>query len=60
MLENTIEDLVGLSDDDLDASIRELEIRRRAHTAQMACAIAVADARQLNAADGHRTMKGTR
>ena len=42
MFSDIIEDLVGLSDEDLDTSIRELELRRRATAAQMACAIAVA------------------
>ena len=58
MFTDVVEELVGLPDGDLEASIRELELRRRADTALMACAIAVADARQLNAVDGHRTMKG--
>lgn len=58
MLVDYIEELVGMSDEALDSSIRETEARRRADTVRLACSIAVADARQLNAVDGHRSMKG--
>ncbi len=45
MFSDSIEDLIGLSDAGLDASIRELELQHRSNVAQMACAIAVADNR---------------
>lgn len=50
--------MVGLSDHELDERIRELELLRRRTESELAAAIAVADARQLNAADGHRSMTG--
>jgi hypothetical protein len=56
-LEQVIEALVVMSDVDLDAEIRALELQRRVVEARLAAAAAVADARCMYANDGHRTMK---
>jgi hypothetical protein len=52
-----IERLVDLTDTDLHEHVRGLELERRTLDARFAAALAVADARQLNAVvDGHRSM----
>lgn len=56
MFEKDIEELVGLTDDDLDARIRANEMERRRLDAELAAAVAVAERRQLHALDGHRSI----
>lgn len=58
MFEVVVSGLVDLTDSELNERIGELELARRATEAELAAAIAVADARQLNQADAHRSMKG--
>ncbi len=57
MIGELVERLVGLTDDELDQFIRTKELERRTVDAQLATAIAAAEARVLNQADGHRSMK---
>jgi Domain of unknown function (DUF222) len=53
-----IERLVDLTDTELHARVRSLELEHRTVQACLAAALAVADARQLNAVvDGHLTMR---
>lgn len=51
------EQLVALPDDALDERIREIEEHTRRLHAELAVAIAVGEARQLNAVDAHRSMR---
>lgn len=53
-----ISGLVGAPDAAVDARIRELELQRRAVEAELALTVAVADARGIHHADGHRSMAG--
>ena len=53
-----LDELVTLTDTDLDAEIRTAELASRRLVARQAMLIAVADARQVYAADGHRSMGG--
>ena len=53
-----LDELVALTDTDLDAEIRTAELASRRLVARQAMLIAVADARQVYAADGHRSMGG--
>lgn len=55
-IEHCIEHLVGLSDAALDERLRELELQRRTHDAEMIAAVLVAEQRCLHTLDGHRTM----
>jgi Domain of unknown function (DUF222) len=56
MFSSRIECLVGMSDGGLDQRLRELELERRAHDAELIAAILVAEQRGLYGRDGHRTM----
>ncbi|MEM9749274.1 MAG: DUF222 domain-containing protein [Actinomycetota bacterium] len=58
MFTQVIEKTVGLSDDALDARIRELELERRRIEAELAASVAVADQRRLYGRDGHRSVSG--
>ena len=58
MFEAVTTELVDLSDSGLHERIGELELLRRRTGAELAAAIALADARQLHQADAHRSMKG--
>lgn len=58
MFEDVVTKLVDMTDDQLDEHIGALELAHRSIEAELAAAIAVADARQLNQADAHRSMKG--
>ncbi len=49
---------VAMSDIDLDAEIRRVELETRALQARRSSLIAVAEARQIHAADGHHSIKG--
>lgn len=51
-------DLVVMSNSDLDAHIRSLELEHRALEARLAAAIVVAEQHQIYRVDGHRSMKG--
>ncbi|MFN3258078.1 MAG: DUF222 domain-containing protein [Ilumatobacter sp.] len=57
MFSECVEELVGSSDADLHERIGALELQRRRIEAELAAAIAVADARQLNQIDAHRSMR---
>jgi hypothetical protein len=58
MFTEEIERLVDLTDTELHAHVRQLELERRTADARFAAAVAVADSRQLNAViDGHLTMR---
>jgi hypothetical protein len=58
MFTTEIERLVEMTDLELHEHVRTLELEHRTLEARLTAAIAVSDARQLNAAiDGHRTMK---
>lgn len=56
MFDELLSELTGLSDDELDARIRAIELERRRLDAEMAAAITVADHRQLPAVDDHRSI----
>ncbi len=56
--DDVIGDLVGLSNAELDAHIRALELERRALEARLAAAFVVAEQHQVYRVDGHRSMKG--
>lgn len=58
MFEEVVSGLVDLTDSGLDARISELELARRAIEAELATAIAVADARGVYHVDAHRSMTG--
>ncbi|MEM9041861.1 MAG: DUF222 domain-containing protein, partial [Actinomycetota bacterium] len=58
MFTKVLEEAVGLSDDALDARIRELELERRRVEAELAASVAVADQRRLYGRDGHRSVSG--
>lgn len=58
MFEGVVEELVALSDHALTERVEMLELRRRSTEAELAAAVAVAEARRLHAADGHRSMVG--
>ena len=58
MYTELVEDLVALSDEALADRLEALELRRRETEAELAAAIAAAQARQLHTADGHRSMVG--
>ncbi|MEM1334723.1 MAG: HNH endonuclease signature motif containing protein, partial [Actinomycetota bacterium] len=52
-----VEELIESTDSELDELIRVTELERRAIEAKLAAAIAVADARGLGQADGHRSTR---
>ena len=56
MFSAVLDELVGLSDTELDEWIGANELERRRIDAEMAAALAVAKRRDLDAANGHRTM----
>ncbi len=58
MFTEVVEGLVALSDEDLAERLEALELRRRETEAELATAIALAQSRQLNTADGHQSMVG--
>ncbi len=58
MFEAVITGLVDLDDSGLDDRIGQLELARRELGAELAAAVALADARQVFAVDAHRSMKG--
>ncbi len=58
MFEAVVSDLIELTDTGLDERIDDLELQIRRTEAELAAAIAVADARQLHHNDAHRSMKG--
>lgn len=58
MFEGLVDELVDLTESELDDFIRAREEQRREVEAELATAIAVAEGRSLYASDGHRSMKG--
>lgn len=58
MFRALVEQYMEEEDTSLDAEIRRLELELRDLQARRSAAIAVAEARQLNAVDGHHSMKG--
>ena len=56
MFDELLSDLMELSDDELDARIRENELERRRLDAELAAAITVAEHRGLPAVDDHRSI----
>ncbi|MEP1122600.1 MAG: hypothetical protein ABJH68_01755 [Ilumatobacter sp.] len=58
MFEDVVSGLVDLDDDALTDRIGTLEPERRRVEAELAAAIAMADARGVDAHDGHRSMTG--
>lgn len=58
MFEEVVSGLVDLTDAALHERVGDLELQRRKVEAELAAAIAVADARGLYQCDAHRSMKG--
>ncbi len=58
MFGDVVEQLGNLDHTDLDASIRTLELQRRALDAQLAAAVTAAEQSLLFTVDGHHSMKG--
>lgn len=56
MFDELVSELMELSDEELDARIRENELERRRLDAELAAAITVAEHRGLPAADDHRSI----
>ncbi|MEM9747038.1 MAG: hypothetical protein AAF945_10130, partial [Actinomycetota bacterium] len=54
---DVLSDYVGMTDDELDTELRQLELARRAIDARLAAVTSVAEGRMVFAADGHRSMK---
>lgn len=58
MFTELVEELVELTDTELDDYVREQELLRRQVDARLAAAVAVAEGRALNERDSHRSMSG--
>src|SRR5665811_1101122 len=56
MFDETLIELMALSDGELDTRIRDIELERRRLDAELAAAITVAEHRQLPAVDDHRSI----
>ena len=57
MFVDLVEELMGLDEAEVTARFRELELRRRRDEAELLALLAVAKARGVFAADGHRSVK---
>ncbi len=58
MFSAVIDELVGLSDDDIEEQIEANEMERRQNDARMSALLAVASARNLHGREGYRSMTG--
>jgi Domain of unknown function (DUF222) len=57
MFADVVEELMGLDEQEITARFRELELRRRRDEAELLALVAVAKARGVFEADGHRSVK---